>query len=156
MGGRDQGHRPSTTSTPSGQLPTGTPQGYGLPDHSFTLQTIMELQKSMGTLTGQVQHLSTLIERLESASKDSTNKHETKLEALSDAVQEVKTKISLTSKIAAIVVAGILFLIGGAWSLAQSTIADIAKSAITQAFNSGQQSVASQPPAILQPAQPKP
>lgn len=57
--------RPSDNeSTP--QLPQATPQsvGYGAPDHSFTLQAIMELQKSVGQMNSTMEAMRQSVDSL--------------------------------------------------------------------------------------------
>lgn len=84
------GQAPSSTASVPSQLPQTTPQAYPPSDHSFTLQSIMEMQKSLGQLT---QAVTTLTEE----SKKSSIK-----------LDEISHKIY-----AAEVVGGLLVLIGG-------------------------------------------
>lgn len=80
-------------------------------DHSFTLQAVMELQKSTGQLTNAVENLVREINKQDAA------------------IQDLNTKVSgLSHKIyAASVVLGIMVLVGGffvnkAWDLAVSNL----------------------------------
>lgn len=50
--------------------PISTPPYTGHHDHSFTLQTIMELQKSMGELTASVNNMSTILSSTKSKVDD--------------------------------------------------------------------------------------
>jgi hypothetical protein len=53
------------TSTPE-TLPAGNPGGFGAVDHSFTLQAVMDLQRSTGAISAQ---LIALVEQAEKAEK---------------------------------------------------------------------------------------
>lgn len=59
-GGRDQ----RSAGTPS-SMPEGTPALASPTDHSFTLQAIMEMQKTVGVLCEKVERLSTDISGLD-------------------------------------------------------------------------------------------
>jgi len=83
-------HAQSSTGSVPTQSPQTTPQDYILSDHSFTLQSIMEMQKVLGQLT---QAVTTLTEE--------SKKNSTKLDEISHKIY------------AAEVVGGLLVLIGG-------------------------------------------
>ena len=90
--------RNSTATTPD-QVgnPSVSPQDFGRADHNFTLQIVMELQKSTGQLTSSVESLKDIIE-----------KQDKKINDLENAVIGVSKKIY-----AATVVLAILVAIGG-------------------------------------------
>ena len=73
---QDQGE-----STPD-QHPTSPPPGLQADQHSWLLQTIMELQKTVGKLTGTVESLTRTVE-----------KQSTKIDALRDDLTKVLTSI---------------------------------------------------------------
>ena len=74
-----------------------TPQGFSHSEHSFTLQAVMELQKSTGQLTSSVDSL-----------KHAIDKQDKKLSDIESTVTNVEKKIY-----AAIVVLTILVAVGG-------------------------------------------
>lgn len=109
------------------KTPDATPESpvsvptYSSPGHDFTLQAVMEMQKSVGQLTGEITALSSAVEKLD-----------TKLSKLDEKLSGVTHKVY-----AAGVVISILVLVGGffvnkAWDMAASHLADIAKAAIQQ------------------------
>lgn len=131
-----QGNQPSSTP---GSLPAATPQSYGMVDHSFTLQTVMELQKNVGALTSQVQHLAGVIEKLEGTVSGNTEKLDQRLGGLEGDVRAVHTKVSLTGRVG-LILAGLLSLaVGAAWAVSQDAIKDVAKTAIGQAISAAVQ-----------------
>ena len=73
---QDQGE-----STPDQHL-TSPPPGLSVDQHSWVLQTVMELQKTVGKLTGTVESLSRTVE-----------KQSTKIDALRDDLTKVLTSI---------------------------------------------------------------
>ena len=51
---------PATDSVP--QMPQTSPSNFGQPNHDFTLQAVMELQKSMGEMNSTLKTLSSTID----------------------------------------------------------------------------------------------
>lgn len=92
--------------TPEPYIGTTTPSTAGLIDHSFTLQAIMELQKSNGNLTGAV-----------SALKQSIDKLDNKLDKIEEKVSGVTHKIYAAGVVLAILVCLGGFIINKAWDL---------------------------------------
>jgi len=78
------GHTKNATGSVPTQSPQTTPQDYILPDHSFTLQSIMEMQKSLGQLT---QAVTTLTEE--------SKKNSTKLDGISHKIYAAEVVVSL-------------------------------------------------------------
>lgn len=110
----------SKDGTP-GAEPSVTPPFSGSHDHSFTLQAIMELQKSNGQVSADIKTLTASIDKLSG-----------KVEKIEDKVSAVTHKLY-----AAGVVLAILLVVGGwiinkAWDMAAGHISDIAKAAIQQ------------------------
>lgn len=90
----------------------------------------MELQKSCGALTAQINSLSGQIDRMEKNGTDNTNKFDDKIDGLATSIRGVESKLTIVSK-----VGGILFLLGVAaagivWTVTQDAFKDIAKTAI--------------------------
>lgn len=83
--------------TPAELNDSVTPQHYMGHDHSFTLQTIMELQKSTGQLIESVNNL-----------RSSVDSQNSKLQKIEDGLADVKRKIY-----AAGIVIGIVMVVGG-------------------------------------------
>lgn len=99
-------HEHSDFSTPERHLGTTTPINAGLVDHSFTLQAIMDLQKSNGQLTEAVSSLRLSIDKLNS-----------KLDRVEGTVSGVKHKIYAAGVVLAILVALGGFMVNKAWDL---------------------------------------
>lgn len=136
MAGRNPPQSSQVNSTPA-TLPSGNPGGYaGGVDHSFTLQAIMELQKSCGVLTAQISAMSGQLDRLEKSGTDSINKFDDKIDDLKTSVRSVESKLTIVSKVGAI-----LFVLGVAaagviWTVTQDAFKDIAKTAINSTIAS--------------------
>ncbi|TAL87487.1 MAG: hypothetical protein EPN46_03890 [Candidimonas sp.] len=115
---------------------------YGAPGHDFTLQTIMELQKSVGALGATITSLT-----------QSVAEHTTKVDRIEDHLQkkieDIGDKVSsMSHKIyAAGVVLAILVVIGG-WMVNKSweLVSAIATPAIQQAVQHDLNSQNSAPP----------
>lgn len=86
-------------STPGGE-PSVTPPFSGHHDHSFTLQTVMALQKSVGELTGEIRAMNASIGRVE-----------TKLDKLEDKVSAVTHKIYAAGVVLTIAMAAGAFFV---------------------------------------------
>lgn len=93
-------------STPEHHLGTTTPMNAGLADHSFTLQAIMDIQKSNGQLTEAVSSLRLSIDKLDS-----------KLDRVEGTVSGVTHKIYAAGVVLAILVALGGFMVNKAWDL---------------------------------------
>lgn len=102
------GQRPKSSeqSTPDVTGDIATPQHFINADHSFTLQTVMELQKSTGQLTECINSL-----------RSSVDKQTTKLEKLEDKLSSVTHKIYAASVVLTIMVAVGGFIVNKAWNL---------------------------------------
>lgn len=106
MGTSYQGQAQSGQSTPEGHIGTTTPFSAGLIDHSFTLQAIMELQKSTGQLTEAV-----------SALRGSVDKFDKKLDKIEEKVSGVTHKLYAATVVLAILVCIGGFIVNKAWDL---------------------------------------
>ena len=93
--------REPVKSTPD-RFPVATPPGLQAADHSWVLQTVMELQKSVGGLT---QAVATLTEQV----RDQGDK----LDAVRREVAEARTFMKTAAKTAAVLLGGVVALI--AW-----------------------------------------
>lgn len=136
MGGRN----PSTSSMQPGStpqaLPSGNPTSLSGIDHSFTLQTIMELQKSCGALSAQLTALSGQIDRMERNASDGANRFDDKLDGLADSIRTVENKIQIVSKVGGILFGVFIVVAGVAWTVTQDAFKDIAKTAINSTIAS--------------------
>lgn len=105
--------------TPADTTITSTPQYTGSHDHSFTLQTIMELQKNTGQLTEAINSLRSAIEKQESKIDKAETIIDNKMDKLEtnicNRLEKVESSVSIvTHKIyAATIILGILVIIGG-------------------------------------------
>jgi hypothetical protein len=79
---------PTKESSP-GSLPESTPPRYPMTDYSFTLQVVMELQKSVGALTEAVNTL-----------KVQGEKHATKLDSISHRIYAFGAIIAIVAFVA--------------------------------------------------------
>ncbi|MNM71063.1 hypothetical protein D3C81_827160 [compost metagenome] len=149
MGGINPGGTQS--STPS-SLPTGTPQQFGMPDHSFTLQAIMELQKSCGALTAKLDSLSGQIDRMEQTIKSDANRFDDKLDDVDQSVRDVETRIKIGTKVAYILFAMLVAVVGVGWTLTQDAFKDVTKTAINSALLSKTVNATPQPEASTAPS----
>lgn len=95
-----------------------TPQHYVSSDHSFTLQTIMELQKSNGQLTTAIDSLKEVIE-----------KQDKKLNTIDDTVTGVTKKIYAATVVLAILVCVGGFIVNKSWDM---MVKQITSPAVTQ------------------------
>lgn len=102
----DYGPPREKTRTPEGIGDNVTPQQYVSSDHSFTLQTIMELSKSTGELKSSIDSLKTAIE-----------KQETKIEALEGTVSSVTHKIYAAGVVLVILLTVGGFIVNKAWDM---------------------------------------
>ena len=93
--------REPAKSTPD-QFPVATPPGLQAADHSWVLQTVLELQKSVGGLT---QAVATLTEQV----RDQGDK----LDAVRREVAEARTFMKTAAKTTAVLLGGVVALI--AW-----------------------------------------
>jgi hypothetical protein len=84
----------------------GTPSNYPSPDHSFTLQMIMELQKSTGQLTECVNSLRTSLDRQSG-----------QLDKIEEKVSGVTHKLYAASVVLAILLVVGGFIIDKTWDL---------------------------------------
>ena len=83
-----------------------TPQAYAGADHSFTLQTIMELQKSTGQLTEAVNSLKIAIE-----------KQDLKLDKVGASVVSINNKVYAAGVVLAIFLVVSGFIVNKSWDL---------------------------------------
>lgn len=98
--------RSSEQSTPDVTGDVTTPQHFINADYSFTLQAVMELQKSTGQLTESINSL-----------RSSVEKQTTKLEKLEDKLSAVTHKIYAAGVVLTILLAVGGFLVNKAWNL---------------------------------------
>ena len=148
-----------------GALPTTSPSFGGGVDHSFTLQTIIELQRSVSTLSAKIDAMAEqqkdAHDRIEKAGERASDRSETAHAKAGERVGKLEDKLSgVTHKIyAATAVLTVLVMIGG-WMLNStwSLVSAIATPAIQRALNTPTSPAGpSGPPNALQPApSPKP
>ncbi|WP_281647375.1 hypothetical protein [Parendozoicomonas sp. Alg238-R29] len=101
----DARNNPTTTPDQVGNASV-TPQGFGQVDHSFTLQAVMELQKSTGQLTSSVESL-----------KDVIEKQDKKITDLESTVTGVSKKIYAATVVLIILVTVGGFIVNKSWDL---------------------------------------
>lgn len=95
----------SMDSVPT-QLPQTTPQDYILSDHSFTLQSMMEMQKVLGQLT---QAVTTLTEE--------SKKSSTKLDEISHKIYAAQVTIKVVGGILGVISSAALVLFYKIWAV---------------------------------------
>lgn len=103
-------------------------------DHSFSLQILMEIQRSLGSLSSDVTALRADIDR--SAQK---------LDRLEEKISGITHKMYGASVVIVIVLAVGGFLINKVWDMAATHLADIAKAAIAESVRPA---VENPPPSI--------
>lgn len=135
MAGMTPDSKGQASSTP-GTLPSSTPGAYGGHDHSFTLQMIMELQRSSGAIETQLKALGAQLEKIEQRHSKADEKTDLKIDKLDDSLRGVQNKISVLSKLAVILFAAAVLVGGVAWTVTQDAFKDITKTAINSALAS--------------------
>ncbi|GAB1393341.1 hypothetical protein MASR1M60_15040 [Rhodocyclaceae bacterium] len=101
---------------------TSTPPSFsGHHDHSFTLQAIMELQKTVGQLSAEIKALAAASEKAAG-----------KLDKIEDKVSGVTHKLYAAGVVITILLVVGGFIINKAWDMAANHITEIAKAAIVQ------------------------
>ncbi|WP_198919739.1 hypothetical protein ACCM60_03940 [Pseudomonas chlororaphis subsp. aureofaciens] len=133
MGGRTPGSGSQSASTPE-SLPSSQPTNFSSHDHSFTLQMIMELQKSSGAIETQLKALRDQLNKIEDRHSKADEKTDSKIDKLDDSLRGVQNKISVLSKVAVILFAAAVMVGGVAWTVTQDAFKDITKSAINSAL----------------------
>ena len=103
--------REPAKSTPE-QYPVATPPGLQATDHSWVLQTVMELQKSVGELT---QAVATLTEQVrdQGAKLDAVRQEVTEARTFMKTAAWLLSGIKTAAKTAAWLLGGIVALLGG-------------------------------------------
>ena len=103
--------REPVKSTPD-QYPVATPPGLQAADHSWVLQTVMELQKSVGGLT---QAVATLTEQVrdQGAKLDAVRQEVTEARTFMKTAAWLLSGIKTAAKTAAWLLGGIVALLGG-------------------------------------------
>ncbi len=114
--------REPAKSTPD-RFPVATPPGLQAADHSWVLQTVMELQKSVGGLT---QAVATLTEQV----RDQGDK----LDAVRREVAEARTFMKTAAKTATVLLGGVVALIAWLASRLPTVV-----TAILEAIRAGQE-----------------
>ncbi|MBU4233509.1 MAG: hypothetical protein KJ822_17770 [Proteobacteria bacterium] len=94
-----------TGSVPT-NLPKTPPQEYVLPEHSFTLQAIMEIQKSIGKLTQAVETLT-----------EDSKKNGVKLDDISHKVYAAQVTIKVVGGILSVISGVVLVLFWKFWAI---------------------------------------
>jgi hypothetical protein len=89
-------------------------------DHSFTLQAIMELQKSSGKVEAALLANTSAIEKLDA-----------KIDRVEEKLSGVTHKIYAASVVVALLIAVGAFVVNKAWDVAAGHLVDIAKTVIT-------------------------
>ncbi|WP_160055755.1 hypothetical protein [Pseudomonas sp. R84] len=135
MGGRTPGSDGQPGITP-GTLPSSPPSTFSSHDHSFTLQMIMELQKSSGAIETQLKALRDQLNKIEDRHSKADEKTDSKIDKLDDSLRGVQNKISVLSKVAVILFAIAVMVGGVAWTVTQDAFKDITKTAINSALAS--------------------
>jgi hypothetical protein len=111
----DSSRRGASTANP----PASTPDHYPIQDHSFTLQMIMELQRSVGQISESMNQTNRNLERLDSSIEcrlDRTDeKSERRFDSLESSMSGVKTTIAVAGIILAIILTVGSFVINKAW-----------------------------------------
>lgn len=102
---------PSAPTTPESFDRPSTPTGAGFHDHSFTLQALMELQRSTGELSAAIRSTTDAIEKLDA-----------KVDRLEDKLSGVTHKIYAAGVVLAILVAVGAFVVDKAWDLMATQI----------------------------------
>ena len=105
----------STREPASANPPTTTPDNYSTHDHSFTLQLIMELQRSVGQLAESVNQTHRQLERFE-------DKADRRFDGIESAMSGVKITIAAAGVVLAIVIAISGFFVDKAWDSVASHI----------------------------------
>lgn len=99
----------SPTQSQSGSVPTQppqtTPQAYSPADHSFTMQTFMEIQKNLGQIN---QAITTLTEE--------SKKNNAKLDEVSHKVYAAQVTLKVVGSVLGIIGSGALFLFWKIWA----------------------------------------
>ena len=106
-----QTQKKSLISTPDEYSSPATPRNYGQTGHDFTLQTIMQLQKSTGQLTTAVESL-----------KESIDKQDKKVTKLEETISGVTHKIYAATAVLVILVAIGGFIVNKGWDLMATNI----------------------------------
>lgn len=118
-------------STPNTEA--SVPPGYGgNSDHSFTLQAIMEMQKSIGQLSAEIKTLSIQQDKVSGKFDKLDDKLSGKMEKIDDKLSVVTHKIYAAGVVMAILLVVGGFIINKAWDMAVSHVTEIAKTAIAQ------------------------
>ena len=104
MTSHESGHKGEST-TPEGITATSTPTSPQL-DHSFTLQAVMELQKSVGELTSTINGV-----------KESINRQERKLESMEEKLSAISHKVYAALAIALLLVTLSGYILDKAWDI---------------------------------------
>lgn len=86
-------------------------------DHSFTLQAIMELQRSTGELRSSVQSLKESIEKLDSNIERSLQRVDSRMDRFDEKVSGVTHKIYAAGVVLLILLAVGGFIVNKAWDL---------------------------------------
>lgn len=100
---------------------SATPHAFPSHDHSFTLQTVLELQKSVGELCAEVR-----------LTRDAVEKINGRLDKIDDKVSAVTHKLYAAGVVVAILLTVGGFVLTKAWDMAANHLAELAKTAITQ------------------------
>jgi Flp pilus assembly protein TadB len=97
---------PREPATPDAAGITSTPQSFVSPDYSFTLQMVMELQKSTGQLTEAVNSL-----------RDAIDKQGDKIDKIEDKLSGITQKIYAAGVVLTILVVIGGFIVNKAWDI---------------------------------------
>lgn len=123
--GRKQASSEDQNSVPDAPM-TAPPMG-GM-DHSFSLQILMEIQRSLGGLCSDV-----------TALRSEIDKSTQKLDRLEEKISGITHKMYGASVVIVIVLAVGGFLINKVWDMAATHLADIAKAAIAESVRPSQE-----------------
>ena len=98
--------RPTTDASTTPNTESTPPLGYTQPSHDFTLQIIMELQKSTSQLTTSTAHLSSAIDKIQ-----------VKIDGIDAKLSSVTHKIYAATAVMVVLVGIGGFIVNKAWDL---------------------------------------
>lgn len=125
--------------TSPGQMPSSAPT-FASPDHSFTLQAIMEMQKTVGKLEGTIVALQTSVAEAAEIQRRSCEGIEGELKAVKEKLSGVTHKLYAAGVVLAI--AGVIggWVINKSWDLISAVATPAIKEAMSTTPKPGQPS----------------
>ena len=101
-------------------------------DHSFTLQAVMELQKSVGSLDAALRANTAAIEKLDARMDRMADRMDARIGNVEYKLSGITKKIYAATVILAILVAVGAFVVDKAWDMAATHLVEISKAAVSQ------------------------